>query len=247
MVKETLRSMAKRKLAVVTRADDNWKVISVLTHPILHAYAESMDADFVVLSKLREDCEKDRSKYHFRILDQYNLFEEYDRILHIDSDVIIAPDCPNIFNVVPEDKIGTILEDKGTRRDERLARIREVQNHWGGVGWTEGYINTGVFVASKQHRDIFKKYKNKYWEGEGEDDVHIGYLIHLLGHHIHELSYKFNHMSMFSEPWNNSPSRHDSHCIHYAGNAEFPDIPGLKNPKIKAYHMAKDIEKLFKL
>ena len=32
---------------------------------------------------------------------------------------------------------------------------------------------------------------------------------------------KWNHMTMFSEPWNGNASRFDSNIIHYAGNGIF--------------------------
>ena len=103
----------------------------------------------------------------------------------------------------------------------RHERIRKVQNKFGDVGWTEGYINTGVFLVSKPHKKIFEKINGEYWTDRGYDDVHLGYQIHKNNFSIHELPYQFNHMTMFSEPWNGSPSRFDSYIIHYAGAGIF--------------------------
>ncbi|MCP3968244.1 MAG: hypothetical protein GY718_18185, partial [Lentisphaerae bacterium] len=61
------------------------------------------------------------------------------------------------------------------------------------------------------------------WEGFGYDDAFIGYLIKKLKFPVYELSYKWNHMQMFSEPWNDNANRFDSYVIHYAGAARFPD------------------------
>ena len=97
---------------------------------------------------------------------------------------------------------------------------------WGDIGWREGYINTGVFLTSKQHKDIFTKHNGEYYTDWGSDDVHIGYNINKQGHKIHELDYTFNHMCMFSEPWNGNPDRYKSNIIHYAGNATFPGFEG---------------------
>jgi len=203
------------KKLITTRADANIKEMTDLTHPIFKEVAEKWGADFKVLDHETEKIHDGRP--HFRIMKCYELHEEYDRILNIDSDTIITPSCPNLFDIVPEHCIGTVLEDKGSRMPDRRSHIHKVQAKWGPVGWVEGYINTGVFVTSKEHRNIFTPHEGEFYREWGSDDVHIGYNIHKYNHHLFELPYTFNHMSMFSEPWNGSPSRFLSNIIHYAG------------------------------
>jgi len=95
------------------------------------------------------------------------------------------------------------------------------QRKFGWTNWTEGYINTGVFMTSKCHRDIFQPINGEFFSEWGTDDVHIGYQIKSQGHKVKQLSHQYNHMTMFSEPWNDSPDRFDSHIIHYAGGGVF--------------------------
>ena len=115
------------------------------------------------------------------------------------------------------------------------------QSQYGDIGWRENYINTGVFVTSKMHRDIYQKINNKYFVDWGTDDIHIGYLIKKLGYTIKELPYQFNHMTMFSEAWNGSPDRFDSHIIHYAGRGIFDS--GISN---KIEQARADYRRLYK-
>tara|TARA_Y100001963_G_scaffold160065_1_gene267535 strand:- start:3287 stop:3985 length:699 start_codon:yes stop_codon:yes gene_type:complete len=204
------------KLLITTRADDGIKSMTDYTHPLIKKYADKVGADFLVMSHL-SDCGHNQGKWHYRILKHYDLFEDYDRILHLDSDMVITDDCPNLFEEVPYDSIASVYEDKGTRTDDRRQRIRNVQNLFGDVNWSTGYINTGVFLASKVHKDIFQKINDKYYESNGYDDVHLGYQIHKHNFDVYELSYKWNHMTMFSESWNNFANRFDSFIIHYAG------------------------------
>jgi lipopolysaccharide biosynthesis glycosyltransferase len=204
------------KLLLTTRADSGVQDWINLTHPIFEKYAKRVGADFIVLNH-KSDCDHGDGKWHYRIMKHYDLHDEYDRILHFDTDIILKPDCPNLFEIVPYDSIGTILEDKGSRRGARHHTIREIQNKFGNVGWTEDYINTGTFLTSKCHRDIYQKINNEYWIGWGFDDAHLGYNINKLGYKVKELHYKYNHLTMFSEPWNNHANRFDSHVIHYAG------------------------------
>ena len=227
------------KLLITTRADSNISEWTDITHPIIKEYANRVGADFKTLSH-KSDCNDGDGRWHYRIFKHKELHKEYDRILHIDSDVLLTPNCPNIFDVVPYEKIGTIFEDKGSRRGARHQCIADVQSRFGDVGWESGYINTGVFVTSKCHEDIYEKIDGEYWVGFGFDDVHMGYLINKYKYTIHELPYQWNHMTMFSEPWNGSADRFKSHVIHYAGRGVFDSSVGNKVEQLK-----KDNNKLY--
>jgi lipopolysaccharide biosynthesis glycosyltransferase len=205
---------------IVTRADDGIKEMTDITLPIMRGYAEKCGADFKVLSHT-PDVKTYDNKPHYRILEVYDLFEKYDRILCLDCDMLISKDCPNLFDIVPEDMIGSIYEDKATRKADRLQRIQHIQRVFGDVGWKENYTNAGTFMMSKMHRDIFLPVNEKYWGERGSVDVHLSYNIHKYNFKVFELDYKWNHMTMFSESWNNHANRFDSHIIHYAGGGIF--------------------------
>ena len=208
------------KLLITSRADDHIKELTDLTFPIIKKFADNWKADFLRLDHV-SGCKSGHGKWHYRILKHYELFDKYDRILHIDADILINKTCPNIFNIIDPSKIGTVFEDVGSRASKRQDLIQSVQNKFGDVGWKTGYINTGVFLTSKIHRDIFQKIQNEYWTGFGYDDVHLGYLINKIKHPVQSMPFQFNHMSMFSEGWNNKADRFDSHMLHYAGNGIF--------------------------
>jgi len=205
-------------LAIVTRADSRINEMSKLTHPLLKKYASKCNADFIILSENIKGLHP-----HWRIFNCQKLLDNYDRILMIDTDALVLPTCPNIFNIVEFSSIGTVLEDKGSRKEIRRQRIKMIQNKLGDVGWTEGYINTGVFVFSKEHRRILEYKVEDLPVGDetGVDDAYIGYQIHKHGFKVFELPFKFNHMSMFSE---DGTSRWDSYIIHAAGMGFFPLI-----------------------
>jgi hypothetical protein len=210
------------KFAMVTRCDENAKELSDVTHEILKDYAGQWNCDFIILDK-KEDWMTDYELAHYRIFEVGKLLEIYERVLVIDSDIVIMPGCPNPFEIVPKDKIGSIYEDVGSRQGQRQGVILSIQERFGDVNWEEGYINTGFFVVSQEHSNIFQRINDQLWTGFGYDDALLGYNIHKFGHEVFELPFQFNHMSMFSEPWNNSVSRFDSWIIHYAGLAQFPD------------------------
>jgi hypothetical protein len=214
------------KLAIVTRADENIRAITDVSFPLIKRFAKEWDADFIVLDG-ESPCNVGNGKYHYRIMEMANLLKKYERVAHIDADVIMAPTCPNLFEWVQFENVGTVFEDKGTRQADRRARLAAVQSAWRDVGWREGYINTGVFVTSFIHNLLFRPFideqgQEHYWTESGFDDVHLGWMLNYECFGITELPYKCNHMSMFSEPWNGSKDRLKSHIIHYAGGARFP-------------------------
>lgn len=155
----------------------------------------------------------------------YDLFEKYNRILRLDWDVLITPKCPNLFDVVPEERIGAVIEDRGSRKENRRWRIKKIQEEFNNIGWTSGYFNAGVIVASKKHREIFYTKPEelnllKNINVEDREQTFLNYKIRQLGFKIFNLNYKFNHMSIFSEPWNNCQNRLQSYIIHYAGSSK---------------------------
>ena len=134
------------KLLMVTRADEGVMAYTKYTHPILRMFAERWGAEFRILDTSLG------ANGIWRILELYNMFEDYDRIFHIDSDVIINKNCPNIFDIVPYDTIGLVFEDKGSRLEDRRLRIIKIRQRLrGDRHWISGYFNMGVFLASKIH------------------------------------------------------------------------------------------------
>ncbi|MHA1253038.1 MAG: hypothetical protein ACTSRP_23830 [Candidatus Helarchaeota archaeon] len=222
------------KLLVSTRADKNIKELTDITHPLFRKYAKKWNADFLVLDEKYDaiDC-PGLGRIHYRIFALKNLLEKYERILNLDSDMLINKNCPNPFEIVPYDKIGVVFEDKGSGKEERLRRFELIQQEFGYIGLKEGYINTGCILVSKIHKDIFQKINGRYYVGRGFDDVHIRYNIQKLGFEIYELPYKFNHQRKFSEKWNNYASRFDSFIIHYAGRGIY-DKKDIFKKKIKS-------------
>lgn len=198
---------------MATRADSKINKMTQMTFPIIEKYAKRCGADFKVLDQEPPIWTNEYPpRPHYRIMEFYNLFNTYDRILSVDSDVIINDNCPNIFEEVPEECVGSIYEDVGSSAEHRRGQIKLVQAQFGDVGWTEGYINTGFAVFSKIHKNIFTPIDGKhYFMSFGMDDVHLCYHIHKYGHKIHQLDYKWNHMTMFGD------DRFKSYVLHYAG------------------------------
>lgn len=208
------------KLAVATRADKNIEYLSRMTHPIIKKFSAKWGADFIVLDS-GSPCNVDlQCSYNYRIMKLHDLLGTYDRILSLDTDIVINKNCPNLFEVVPPEKIGSMITDKQGRPhvETYWKAIQDIQEKWGNVNWTKGMVNTGVFVVSRPHREIFRSGPDgTYWTGHALDDTHLSWMIHRDNLQLFELDYRYNHICVFSEPWFGSKNRFDSFIIHHAG------------------------------
>ena len=108
--------------AIVTRADDKIKSISDITHPFLKKYAKKCNADFIILDQ-DPIIWVNNHRPHYRVLECKKLLRIYQRILLLDTDMLVLPACSDIFDEVPYDCIGSIFEDKGSRKPDRAKRI----------------------------------------------------------------------------------------------------------------------------
>lgn len=211
------------KKLLVTMSDDNVYEYTKYTLPIFEYYADKWEADFKILDDVSYN-KLGHAMWNYRTMVFYNWLDMYDRIVYMDSDIIINKTCPNIYETVPFDTIGLVLEDKGSRRENRLRRIKLIRQSLGSeVDWCEHYFNAGFYIVSNIHKNIFTKVNGRLWNGVGYDGAQYMFNIVKYGYKYIDLGYKFNHMSMFSEKWNGSLSRFASYLIHYAGGGRFPD------------------------
>lgn len=145
--------MDKRtKYAVVTIAiGEKYNMIAKFTHTTLKAYADKIDADFIVL-----DDKKSASLPHWKKFEIFNLLRDYKRLIYVDTDIIIRDDCPNLFDIIPENKLGIFNEGRFTPRWESLREAcvsyeEDIDKKWDGT-----YYNTGVMVISRFQKELFK-------------------------------------------------------------------------------------------
>jgi hypothetical protein len=217
---------------ICTRSDASQEEKAKISHPLMEKYALKCKADFLVLNfGLPHGSMYYNNNQglvcHYRIMKLGELLGVYGRIANFDTDMIINKDAPNIFDFVPEDTIGGVCENIGIsgasdqRKDAYIKIMDDTQKEWGKIEWNGKYLNAGMLVVSQQHKNIFTSNNGHYWLRDGTEQTHLAYMIGKHKHKITELSFKWNHMSMFSEPWNNSADRFKSYIIHYAGRGIF--------------------------
>ncbi|MHA1819592.1 MAG: glycosyltransferase [Promethearchaeota archaeon] len=232
----------KLKKAVVTLCigTEEW---APYTHPPMMLYAKKINADFIWINSRRVNYNKVKNvnPVLFEKYQIYDILEDYDRVLYIDSDVLITPHAKNIFDYVPYDKIGGVFEDFGMDMEDRRKRIKKVQEILGDVGWTEGFMNSGVFVVSKPHRDAFK-YICKYGALDLKyEQTNTNWYFRKAGYDIINIDYRFNYMGIMRVYYGTEPR--DAYFIHYAGGGIYNWIPRLEQVKDDYEYFYKDIDR----
>ncbi len=200
-------------------------------------YCEKFDLDLIVLDQLKYNL-TGNAKYQYLILEKFQSYDflngKYDRLLKVDTDMMITSFAPNIFDVVSEDSIGVVYEDVGSRKKRRLHEIKMAQKSFGNIGWENGYFNAGMMVMSQQHnkanfldKKILSHIKNEQFDyGVREQNI-INWKVKDLNYKIQSLDYRWNHMFMFDEiNFTNlklgslfKDKVKNSFIIHYAGDA----------------------------
>ncbi|MDJ0798530.1 MAG: glycosyltransferase [Calothrix sp. MO_167.B12] len=177
--------------AIVTLCIGEEYKLGEITHPLLKSYADKIGADFIVISESKINL----GNHNFEKFQIYELFEKYSRIIYLDTDIIVTPECPNLFEIVPQEIFGAFFVSEYTYFHD--GAIKKIQDKLGNIGWARKYFNAGVMVASKQHRNIFSKENGLLeWSKESGafyDQTLFNYTIQRLEIPVYDIGYKFNH------------------------------------------------------
>jgi lipopolysaccharide biosynthesis glycosyltransferase len=157
---------------------------------------------------------------HLEKFQLFNLLEDYDRILYVDADVLIHPEAPNVFDIVPEAYLGVVNEQLGEEAPKREQEWGRMQRRLGKLEREPGrYFNAGVLVVSRAHRELFAYSKRKFAAGRWPDQNTLNYYARQLGLPIRWLGPEWNCMPVFGERFQDPDQRRMSWFLHYAGEA----------------------------
>lgn len=177
--------------AVVTLCIGDANQLGKITHPLLKAYADRIEADFIVINTPKLNL----NYIHYEKYQIYDLLNDYERIIYLDTDIIVSPKCPDLFEIVPEEQFGAFVVSKHTYFHD--GAIKDIQKLLGDISWKREYINNGVMVIAKCHQELFQKNNELLvWASEKRnfpDQTILNYHLQKLGIPIYDIGYKFNH------------------------------------------------------
>jgi hypothetical protein len=208
--------------AIVTLViGETFKKIARITHPFMQHYARKINAEFVPIHK------SIYAHYHFDKLQIYTLLNKYSRIIYLDTDILIKLNCPNLFEIVPENAIGMYDESAPATQEERKVHQKVLQKASKKYNLplpkrTEFY-NAGVIVISAQHNKYFQPPEKVVFMEYGDQPL-INLRLMNTETNIFDIGYKFNRMPYLNDYKHVLPTgekitchRTDCHIIHYAG------------------------------
>lgn len=214
----------KNLIFIVSIGRDNYLQYCL---PSVELYCKKYNIDFKIINTPKYNLPV-TNEYNYNTFEKnqiYDFIDGYDRILRLDSDIIITPHCPNYFTTDPN-YIYVSNEDVGSRKQQRINEIKLIQQSLGKIkNWKNGYFNSGVILFSKQHKEIFNIKGLDLTKNLGsfkEQNV-LNWKVHNLNFPIKDLGMNFNHTRIYEESWCNS-DRKKANIIHYAGPQNTKEI-----------------------
>lgn len=189
------------------------------SRPCFERYCQRHDLDRVVIRErrlyLKPNRWKPRLGIHLEKFQMADLFETYDRIAYLDSDILIHPQAPDIFAEVDAGEIGCVFEDVGSEAWKREEEWHRAEAMLGPLPGKHRYFNAGVLVFGKVHQPLFNL-KLGLPGGRWPDQTFLNYHSRKLRMAIRELPRTFNFLPSFPG-WQEPSVRAQQYFVHYAG------------------------------
>jgi len=174
----------------------------------IRRYAESINADFVLLTGRTQGF----LELEFARIKPY--VEKYNRTIFFSIDLFIKDDCPNLFDIVPEDKIGIhdmveslsnshpdVLKNKGDRmfllKSELFRRYPIITSSITAslsaeLEMIQTSYSSSVIVCSKSHSNIWEGISFPFTAMPKDHQRWIELLIYRDGYNVHKLEPIYN-------------------------------------------------------
>jgi hypothetical protein len=195
--------------AIVTiTCGDFYRQMAAITHPTIKAYADRLGADFIVW-----DDYDGHTIPHYKKLELGGLLRRYERVLYIDTDILVRSDAPDIFAIVPDDSLGALEEGQyyADRKEWTLHYMNSIG--YEPQDWDGRYFNAGVLVLSQAHRDLFVRPPVEI--DNFREQTHLNVLFTMNRTKIFDLPYRLNRIYCMDGFY--GEQRFDSYFLHYAG------------------------------
>ena len=231
---ETEESTPARAALVTLAIGSGFQDVARATEGSLRRYANRHGLDFVIIDEPLISAHPVYDKFAC-----YHLLDIYERLIFVDSDVLIAPETPNLLDIVPEDSFGAyMVSDHTDLHDEAIVLVQEVL---GDLSWQHDYFNGGVMVFSRNHKKVFD-YEDpdlSLWaETPGtayREQTYLNFKVRQYGLPIFDIGFKFNHTLAVGK----SDERFGSFIIHCKGHR-----PGNKLDEVRRARFVLDRPRL---
>ena len=209
--------------AVVTLAvGTHGQALLAVTGPIFQQYAETVGARYVVI-------DDDRISPGYPLAAKFQLSKiipHFDRTLFLDVDVLLAPDCPDLFAAVPAGSVG-IYDDFPdlTTHDWLQAEYRALAESqcWPDPTPYPVCRNTGVVVCDRDHVELWQPPLKPYPKFHCSEQNLVNLNLLRAGYPVSDLPKRFNF-----QWWSNKDTFATAAApvLHFAGMSQ-PEAGGI--------------------
>jgi lipopolysaccharide biosynthesis glycosyltransferase len=190
------------KKNLILTFSQNQTELTSLTYPFLERYAENHNLDLIIM---REECTSVKDQFDlnnvtwspsYNRLIAYDLFNIYDRILWIGSDVLVQPYAPNIFDIVPDNMVGAYVEHYKGEWHHAGDICGDCFNAFGMM--PDQYINIDVMLLDRSLKEIYNYHDNSMilniTKGKWLEQDYMNYYIKQNDIPLFDLGYTWNCM-----------------------------------------------------
>lgn len=186
----------------------------------INEYSKKCNADHFILNK----SVINKHSIYFEKFYFVKLLEEYERVLYIDTDVLITPESKNIFEVYSDNNKFYAYHENDFEsvmdRDYCVVPLMQDCPNWPlGKNGKLQYFNAGVFLVSKSHKwafDNFLNVPNLPTILNFGDQTYLNYLVVKNNLPFESIDYSFNRMNLGKR--DDEGLRYNANFIHYAGH-----------------------------
>lgn len=195
-------------------------------------YADKIGANFILLNGRKQGSlflEKFRIK---------RFVEQYKRSIYVDYNHIIKEDCPNLFDIIPEDKVGifdysTLLDKTGPEyfqyNQKRLRMLKaDAFSRFPVLSQSitdplefeskqmDSWFDTGLIICDNNHANIWNPITFPFSQLDHDTSTWMEISIYREGIEVFSLPVKYNHPILFNQK-GNYYSNHDTKILRYEG------------------------------
>lgn len=201
-----------RNAIVTVSVREVWDGLGTITSDTMASYAHRIGADFIIISSIVASDYLKAPDIRYEKFQIYDLLGIYDRVMLVDFDAAISKYCPNIFDVVDENRFGIkVSHDNLSERRKDFVTLANEQ--LGKIEWGDIYYNSGVMVVSSIHRKVFEYRQRKgLTSGILQEQNTINYRIYKDKIPVHVLDWKYHYI-----PAKDKEPEINPFIIHWAG------------------------------
>jgi hypothetical protein len=240
--------------AIVTLALGDSHPLWEVSHPTMRGYADAVGADYMPIIGPALDRE---ALLDTKIQEIYRQLGNYERVMFIDGDVVVHPNCPDVFDMVPKENVGATDEGHTdlllSSRQMRMKVYLNACKYYGAdtsaknteeleIDPSYVFFNSGVMVLSHLHRDMFLPSQPVKRIGPWVDMPFLNAMRTHRKHPFTDLGFKYNYIGSMAYHDDRPYDPKDAWIVHGSGGISAVMRKRSKAPESKADSMAHRVE-----